>query len=975
MLVENVQDYAIFVVNPEGQVQSWNPGAERLLGYTEVEIIGQPVARFFTPEDIQGGVPEREIRKAVALGRGEDERWHVRKDGSRFWSGGTITPLWDEEDNLRGFAKIMRDRTSQKRAEEERREIETRFTSLVKNIKDHAIITTDPDGRITTCNTEGERILGYSKSEILGQSFSLIFTPEDLQDGVPEQELRLAKETGRAVDERWHVRKGSERFWALGIVTPLHDDSGRHTGFSKILRDMTEQKLAEEELQRRHDEAETQVEERTAELRSANEKLQKETADLGRSQEALRRSEAGKAAIVDVSLDAIIKIDHEGKIVEFNPAAERTFGYSRSDMVGKEMAELIVPPHLRAKHRQGLAHYLATGEGPILGKRLEMSAVRADGSEFPIELIVARIPGAGQPMFTGFIRDVTERKQAERRLNAEHVATKVLAESLELNAALPQIVEGICCGLEWAWAGVWLVNSQDNRLGLEHFLQSPSTDVDEFLTASRERTLAKGEGLPGRVWAIGEPVWVPDVTQDGNFRRWQAAIRCGLHAAVAFPIMRCQEVIGVMGFFSHHVEQPDKGLLEMMAAVGTQIGQFIERKQTENALRAREELVRLLLDSTAEAIYGIDLQGNCTFSNRTCAQMLGYASDDLLGKQMHDLIHHTRPDGTPYPVEECRIYQASHRGEATHVDDEVLWRIDGTSFPVEYWSYPIRRGEKLVGSVVTFLDISERKKLEEQYHQAQKMEAFGQLAGGVAHDFNNLLTVISGYSEMVVASLRADDQNRGLVQEIHRAGERAAQLTRQLLAFSRKQVVQPQVLDLNGVVSETEKMLRRLIGEDVNLTIILAPGLGRVKADPGQVEQVIMNLVVNARDAMPQGGRITIETTNVDLDETCGQTHAEVKPGRYVLLAVSDTGFGMTEEVKARIFEPFFTTKEVGKGTGLGLATVFGIVKQSGGHVWVYSEVGRGTTFKIYLPSVEEVVSANRTEGRPAPRANALSKV
>ncbi len=382
-----------------------------------------------------------------------------------------------------------------------------------------------------------------------------------------------------------------------------------------------------------------------------------------------------------------------------------------------------------------------------------------------------------------------------------------------------------------------------------------------------------------------------------------------------------------------------------------------ERAQMESARLSRH--IQLLLNSTGEGIYGVDLNGNATFVNRAAGHILGWAPEELLGKPLHAVMHHSKPDGTPYPREACPIYAAFKDGSVRRVTDEVFWRKDGNSVPVEYTSTPIRTEDGgLIGAVVTFDDISDRKRLEAQFLQAQKMEAVGRLAGGVAHDFNNLLTIINGYGQLLLERLEPNNPLQGHASEIMKAGERAASLTRQLLAFSRQQVLQLQVLDLNAVVTNVEKMLRRLIGEDIELRTVLNRELGRVKADAGQLEQVIMNLAVNARDAMPQGGKLTIETASVELDESYVRSHADVKPGRYVMLAVTDTGIGMEKETQALIFEPFFTTKEKGKGTGLGLATVYGIVKQSGGDIWVYSEPGRGTSFKIYMPRVEETVEA-----------------
>ena len=375
-----------------------------------------------------------------------------------------------------------------------------------------------------------------------------------------------------------------------------------------------------------------------------------------------------------------------------------------------------------------------------------------------------------------------------------------------------------------------------------------------------------------------------------------------------------------------------------------------QRKQAEAALRMSEERLRLVLDSTGEGIYALDPEGKCTLCNPAAVRLLGYASaEELLERPLHELIHHSHADGAPYPAEACRSMQAARQGVGVEVDDEVFWRKDGSSLPVEYRSYPVMHNQQPVGLVVSFSDVTQRRSLEQQIRQAQKMEAVGRLAAGIAHDFNNLLTVINGYSEMLLeAELDPDAQDK--LRSVRAAGDRAAMLTHQLLAFSRQQVLQPRVLDLNAVVRSLEPLLRRSIGEDIELTCTLAADLQPVQADPSQIDQVLMNLVVNARDAMPDGGRLEIETGNAELDETFVKLHAGLAPGRYAQLRVRDSGTGMRPETQSHIFEPFFTTKPQGKGTGLGLPTVFGIARQSGGTVLVDSEWGRGTTMEVYLP-------------------------
>jgi PAS domain S-box-containing protein len=508
-----------------------------------------------------------------------------------------------------------------------------------------------------------------------------------------------------------------------------------------------------------------------------------------------------------------------------------------------------------------------------------------------------------------------------------------------------------------------------------------------------------------------------------------------------------------------------------------------ETERATQALRIREEQLRLLLNSTAEGIWGVDLQGKCTFCNPAALKLLGYSSlDQVLGKDMHDLVHHSRADGTPYPKSECPIYYALQSGTGTRVSDEVLWRADGSSFNAEYFCYPILKDGQAVGSVVTFFDVSERKRaeeqlktsesthrllfqsnphpmyvtdvetlrfldvneaairhygysreeflsmkatdirpsedvppllealarvnknssvhkvgvwrhrkkdgsyvemdiavhrfnfrgrmavlaaatdvteqrrLEQQLRQAQKMEAVGRLAGGIAHDFNNLMMIVTSYAQLLLEK-KPEPPMRRYAENILDAGKKAADVTRQLLAFSRKQILQPTIVDINDLIRELNKMLPRLLGADIEMVLRLQPDLWHVQADSGQIEQVIMNIAINARDAMPDGGKLIVETRNVELHHSYTLEQTTVQSGSYVVLSMTDTGIGMDSETKNRVFEPFFTTKAVGKGTGLGLATVYGIVKQSSGYIWVDSDLGRGSTFTVYLPSVAENVA------------------
>ena len=518
------------------------------------------------------------------------------------------------------------------------------------------------------------------------------------------------------------------------------------------------------------------------------------TIERKRAEEAVRASEARLKALLDSALDACVTMDEVGRITSWSGAAEAVFGWPASEAVGRSLAATIIPPQHREGHARGLAHFLETGEGPILRQRIEITALHREGREFPVELTVTPIRLRDHWLFGAFVRDLTEEKRAEQAL--------------------------------------------------------------------------------------------------------------------------------------HRSEASYRGLVE----------------------------------HAAYGIYRTTGDGKFVMVNPALFTMLGYGSAAELLKS--DVARDVYVDSA------ARIRILERCEQFGSAIEEVAWRRrDGSVIAVRLNGRPVRGPDGALECFEFIVDdVTEQRALEERLRQTQKMEAVGRLAGGIAHDFNNLLTAILGSVDFLRRALGPEHPEHAETEEIQKAAVRAADLTRQLLAFSRQQVLAPKVLELDGLVTNLEKMMRRLIGEDVELRFVALAPRAAVRADPGQLEQVIVNLVVNARDAMPRGGRLTIETASVDLDAAYAWEHGTVEPGRYVMLAVTDTGVGIDRAAQARLFEPFFTTKEFGKGTGLGLATVYGIVKQSGGYIWVYSEPGQGATFKVYLPRVEqagEPVAAPQPPARP----------
>jgi len=384
----------------------------------------------------------------------------------------------------------------------------------------------------------------------------------------------------------------------------------------------------------------------------------------------------------------------------------------------------------------------------------------------------------------------------------------------------------------------------------------------------------------------------------------------------------------------------------------------------------QEELFSLIGENAADMIAVVTVDGQRLYNSPSYQKILGYSPEELEKTSAYEQIH---------PDDKIIVQAAAAEARSSGIGSRVEYRIrhkSGEWRVLESTASAVRDSAGAVEKlIIVNRDITERRHLEQQLLLSQRLEAVGKLSGGIAHDFNNILGVIIGYSEAMLQKMAPDDPLREAVNEIEKAGQRSAALTQQLLAFSRKQVLEPKILDLNSIVADVEKMLRRLIGEDIDLKIVPSQSLGKVKADRGQIEQVILNLAVNARDAMPRGGQLKIQTANVDLDETAARSLRYVVPGRYVMLQVSDTGTGMTPEVQAHIFEPFYTTKEQGKGTGLGLATVYGVIKQSGGYILLHSEVGKGARFDVYLPRAEGVAEVAPPSEAPIKRVQGSTTI
>jgi PAS domain S-box-containing protein len=646
--------------------------------------------------------------------------------------------------------------------------------------------------------------------------------------------------------------------------------------------------------------------------------------DRRRAEEARRESEERYRDLAETTDDLVQSVSPDGSIVFVNRAWRETLGYSEEEALGLSIFDVIHPES--RDHCMEIFRRVLAGEK---ARDIEATFVAKDGRAVLVEGSASCRFADGEPVATyGIFHDVTERRRTE--------------------AALRESEETFRSAFEHAAIG-----------------RAMATPDGRFIRVNRafRRMLGYAEGeLLSKSWR--------DVTHPGDMERSLENARRLLEGkAASFDTeerLLCKD--GREAWVHLNVVMIRDGEGKPLHFVGDVVD-VTERRRAAEALRGSEQKYRALVENTKDVAYSTDAEGRLTFLGPQAARY-GIDPDEAVSRSLLEFVapedreriagefQRTMTTGEEFPTE-FRIVGADGREHWFEDEGRVLRNASGEA----------------IGVSGALRDVTERKQLEDQFRQAQKLEAVGRLAGGVAHDFNNMLGAIIGYADLILPVLEERDPLRSDIEHIKNAADRAAGLTRQLLAFSRKQALEPRVLGLNDVIVNLEKMLHRLIGEDIELRTALAEDLGRVKADPGQVDQVIMNLAVNARDAMPEGGMLTIETANVELDEEYARSHVGVKSGPYVMLAVSDTGCGMDEATRSRIFEPFFTTKEVGKGTGLGLSTVYGIVKQSGGNIWVYSEPGKGTTFKLYFPLVEEAAEPEKAKKPAETRARGRETV
>ncbi|HUS19424.1 MAG TPA: PAS domain S-box protein [Terriglobales bacterium] len=872
-----------------------NPTAERITGYSKEELLQLDEFWQLAPPEHRETIKQRaESRQRGEVVPGGYEFKILHKSGVERWMDFTVSTI-TYEGSLAALLMVF-DITDRKRAEAELFASENRFRQLFQRNLAGVYVSTF-DGRMLDCNDSFAKIFGYeSREDVLqadAQSFYFSYREREQYLSKLRQNRLLSN-----METLCRKRDGAQ-LWVLENVIMVPDIHGGPDLIEGTLVDITERKLTEKKL---------------------------------------TESESKFRAVADTASSAIYI--HNGRTFLYaNRASEEISGYSVDELLQLNPFDIV--------HPDDRAFVLERGRSRVSGQaapeRYEYRILRKDGSVRWVDFSAGVMQFEGESAIIGTAFDITERRRVEAlqaalfRISERANAAQDLEEFL---VAIHKILGELIHARN---IYVALYDENTDTVSYPYYVD----EADEPPVGS----FPLGRGFTEYVLRTGSHLLAtPEIA--ARLRASGELERVGSDCVdwLGVPLKTGSKTVGVLAVQSYTEKvRYNEQQVEILNFVSQHIANAILHKRNEEARRESDLRFRTMVQSAVYGIYRSSPDDHFIEVNPALVNMLGYATaEEVLTLKLSRDVYATSEERTSL------IHRHAHSGGRVE-GIEVKWkRKDGKYITVRLSGRAILDGSDRPRYFEMIAeDVTERRALEDQLRQSQKMEAIGRLAGGVAHDFNNLLTVIKGYSELMLDELKEADPLRAEVEEIKKAADRAATLTRQLLAFSRQQVLAPKVIDLNSVVSNMDKLLNRLLGEDIGLYTVLEGGLGTVKADPGQIEQVVMNLAVNARDAMPRGGKLTIETANVELDESYAREHVGARAGSYVMLAVSDNGTGMTPEVRQRIFEPFFTTKELGKGTGLGLSTVYGIVKQSEGYIWVYSELGQGTSFKVYLPRVD----------------------
>lgn len=671
--------------------------------------------------------------------------------------------------------------------------------------------------------------------------------------------------------------------------------------------------------------------------------------EVSKAERDLQESEEHFRIMTASAQDAIVMIDDVGRVTFWNDAAERVFGYSRQEAMEMVVHDLLAAPGYREHYRRAFPEWRATGQGPAVNRTIELTAQRKDGTEIPIELSLSSVRIRGRWNALAVTRDISERKRSDAELRLSNQRLDLLADTAAqlLRSDAPQeVIDSLCRKvltiLDCQAFFNYLVDDDRKRLHLNACGGIPAEDVRKM------EWLDYGVGLCGCSARDGCRLVVEDLQDTDD--QYTALVRpFGIQAYACHPLMAQGQVLGTLSFCSRSRKSFNDDELSLMKAVADQVAIALDRERSAERIARSEQRFRALVETTSDWIWEIDENDVYTYAGPKILEYLGYERAEVIGLSHYDLM----------APNEVRKFKTRYRAIAQqrkpfYVLEKKNLHKNGTTVILETSGVPvfdkhgIFRGYRGIDR-----DITERKLLEQRFLHAQKMDAVGQLASGIAHEFNNIIMAIIGYGNLLLPRMEGDPEGRKFTTQLTALANRAATLTHDLLTFGRKQGGKPTPVDLNDTIRKTESLLRWLIGDGIGLKMELQEGVLPVLLVSGQIEQLLINLAGNARDAMPDGGVLSVKTASVERGADCPQDRLPGDAAEYALISVSDTGMGMDEATREKIFDPFFTTKDVGKGTGLGLTMVYGIVRQHLGGITVDSKPGHGTRFDVYLPLIE----------------------